>query len=201
MAATAKHTENTDAILSSGVQRKPLIFETNPFDEERLDDIEFAAHQFDPSYVPGYGEKRNENQLRGRDKKPLLEMPRLQWVRITKKSGLQVTESDEGMLDWLKLGYKACGVDDLHNMGYGFPPTAHVGADGLIRRGDLALFFVGEDRAERNRLRQKRINEEFASREIMAGPTDSVYEVKTDRVRKTGSLRELTKSSELPSLE
>ena len=201
MAKHTKHTEDTGAILQAGTPRKPLIFETNPFDEERLDDIEFASAQFDPSYIPGYGEKRNENQMRGRDRKPLMGMPRLQWVRISKKSGIQVNESDEGMLDWLKLGYKACGVDDLQNMGFGFPPTAHVGADGLIRRGDLALFFVGEDRAERNRLRQKRINEEFASRELQAGPTEAVYEVKTDRVRKQGSLRELTKSSELPSLE
>ena len=199
--ALKKRAENVDAVLSTVAPRKPLIFESNPFDEERLDDIEFAAQQFDPSYIPGYGEKRNENQMRARSHKPLLEMPRLQWVRIAKKGGLQVNESDEGMLDWLKLGYKACGVDDLQNMGFGFPPTAHVGADGLIRRGDLALFFVGEGRAERNRLRQKRINEEFTSREVMAGDTEAVYEVKTDRVRKTGSLRELTKSSELPSLE
>ena len=39
MAKHTKHTENTGATLSAGVQRKPLIFETNPFDEERLDDI------------------------------------------------------------------------------------------------------------------------------------------------------------------
>ncbi len=200
MAKKTAHKEDVGATLAVGIQRKPLIFERNPFDDERLDDIEFSAANFDPSYIPGYGEKRNENQERMRAGKPLHLLPRLQWVRISKKSGLMVNESDEGMLDWLKLGYRACGVDDLAGLGYGFPPTAHVGADGLIRRGDLALFFVGEDRAERNRLRQKRINEEFVSREPLAGDADEIYEVKKDRVRTRGSLDELSKT-DLPSLE
>ena len=195
-----KTREDVGATLSAGVPRKPLIFEKNPFEDERLDDIEFSTANFDPSYIPGYGERRNENQHRLRQGKPILPSPRMQWVRIVKKSGLQVNESDEGMLDWLKLGYRACGVDDLESMGFGFPPTAHVGADGLIRRGDLALFFVGEDRASRNRIRQKRINEEFATREPLAGDTDEIYEVKTDRVKTRGSLTELSKT-ELPSLE
>lgn len=195
-----KTREDVGATLNADVPRKPLIFEKNPFEDERLDDIEFSTANFDPSYIPGYGERRNENQHRAREGKPLLASPRLQWVRIVKKSGLQVTESDEGMLDWLKLGYRACGVDDLESLGFGFPPTAHVGADGLIRRGDLALFYVGEDRAERNRIRQKRINEEFATREPLAGDTNEIYEVKSDRVRTRGSLNELSKT-ELPSLE
>ncbi len=200
MAKKAAPKEDVGATLSSGIQRKPLIFERNPFDDERLDDIEFSAANFDPSYIPGYGEKRNDNQDRARAGKPLIPLPRLQWVRIAKKGGFQVNESDEGMLDWLKLGYRACGVDDLASLGFGFPPTAHVGADGLIRRGDLALFFVAEDRAERNRLRQKRINEEFVTREPLTGNTDEIYEVTKDRVRTRGSLNELSQT-DLPSLE
>lgn len=200
MAKKAAPKENVSATLAAGIQRKPLIFETNPFDDERLDDFEFSTANFDPSYVPGYGEKRNENQHRLREGKPLIPLPRLQWVRISKRSGLQVNESDEGMIEWLRLGYRACGVDDLESLGFGFPPSAHVGSDGLIRRGDEALFFVGEDRAERNKLRQRRINEEFATREPLTGSTDEIYEVKTDRVRTRGSLDELSKT-ELPSLE
>ena len=110
-----------------------------------------------------------------------------------------VTESDEGMVEWLRLGYRACGVDDLESFGFGFPPTAHVGSDGLIRRGDVALFVVDDDRAERNRIRQKRINEEFASREVMSGDTGEIYEDKKERVKTTASLKELANTA-LPSL-
>jgi hypothetical protein len=195
----AKRTENANAILATGTPRKPLIFETNPFDDERLDDVEFSATRFDASYVPGYSEKIIENELRERDGRPQFPLPRLEWVRVTKKGGQIVSEGDEGMLEWLKLGYRACGVADLESMGFGFPPTAHVGSDGLIRRGDVALFFVGDERAERNRIRQKRINEEFASREPMSGDSGEVYEDKTERKVARGSLRELA-STELPSL-
>lgn len=187
--------------LPAGTPRKPLIFETNPLDEEFLDefDQDFGVSRFDASYVPGYSEKRIENQIRARDSKPLLPLPRLEWVRVTKKGGQMTSESDEGMVEWLRLGYRACGVDDLESFGFGFPPTAHVGSDGLIRRGDVALFVVGDERAERNRIRQKRTNEEFASREVLAGDTGEVYEVNRDRVRKQGSLKELSKTA-LPSL-
>ena len=198
MAARAK--EAPRATISDGAPKKPLIFASNPFEDERLDDLEFADAKFDASYIPGYGERRNENQHRARDGKPLLEIPRFQWVRISKKGGAAVTESDEGMLEWLKLGYRACGVEDLENLGFGFPPTAHVGPDGLIRRGDLALFFASAKRAERNRLRQKEVNKAYAARGIMTGETDSVYEVEKDRVKTQGTLKELS-NTELPSLE
>lgn len=196
----AKRKENTSATLSAGSPRKPLIFEKNPFDEERLDDLEFAALNFDASYIPGYGEARIKNAHRVRDGLPPLPLPRFQWVRISKRGGLTVTESDEGMVEWLRQGYRACGVEDLESMGFGFPPAGHVGSDGLIRRGDEALFFVDAERADRNRIRQTRINEEAVTREIQSGDSGAVYEDKKYRVRTHGSLQELA-STALPSLE
>jgi len=198
--AKTKRTEDTNAILPPDVPRKPLLFDRNPFDDERLDDLEFAAAHKDGSYVPGYSEIKAENQLRAARGKPLHQTARLQWVRIAKRGGMNVTESDEGMIDWMRLGYRACGIADLESNGWGFPPTAHVGADGLIRRGDLALFIVGGERADRNRVLQKRINEEFVSREPSGGDSGEIYEVRKERVDQAGSLTELSKL-DLPTLE
>jgi len=180
--------------------RKPLVFETNPFDDERLDDVEYASAYYDASYVPGYSEKKAENERRAMEGKPLIPLPRLQWVRIARKGGRMVTSADEGMIEWQKLGYRACGLDDLESHSFGMPPTASVGPDGLIRRGgDLALFIVGAERADRNRIRQKRINEEFSSRDPdLSGKTGSVYENVEKRVRQKGTLKEIAET-EIPS--
>lgn len=139
--------------------RKPLIFAENPYDTERLDDYEFADRQWDAAYVPGYSELRAENELAVRDGNKPVPMPRLQWIRITKPDGATyVSETDEGMVEWMRLGYRACGLDDLKNHGYGWPPAAGSGphSDGLIRRGgDLALFIADEHIAERNRAKRR----------------------------------------------
>lgn len=141
-----------------GVQTKPLVFGESAFDSDRLDDFEYAMGHRDASYVPGYHEQRVENEMRVKDGKPPIPMPRLQWVRIKRPNAADyVAETDEGMVEWIRLGYKAMGTSDLERYGYGWPPAAGSGPtpDGLIcRGGDLALFFIDEERADRNRRAQ-----------------------------------------------
>jgi len=134
-----------------------LIFADGALDTQRLDDYEVASEHFDAAYVPGYSEAKIENELRIRDGKKPIPIPKLQWVRVKRPNGSDyVSETDEGMVNWLRLGFRAMGKEDLEAYGYGWPPAAGSGpdSDGLIRRGDLALFFVDENRATRNR--QKR---------------------------------------------
>ena len=134
---------------------KPLIFGEDPLGDERLDDFQYAMQHRDASYVPGYSEAKQQNELRVKDGKPPIPMPKLQWVRVKRRDGASyVADTDEGMVEWRRLGYKAMGVADLDRYGFGWPPAAGSGPtpDGLIcRGGDLALFFVDEERAERNR--------------------------------------------------
>jgi hypothetical protein len=131
--------------------RKPLIFADDPL--KGMDDsAEFVRANWDASYVGGYSEDKRENDLRrskGEAPKPI---PRLQWIRISDKKGEDVGANSEGMFNWRQnLGYRAMGQDDLENYGYRMPDSAHVAPDGTIRRGDLALFYVPPERAERNR--------------------------------------------------
>ena len=184
--------EHTDAILPDDVPQKPLLFATNPFDEDRLDDFTFQSGPRDAFYIPGYSEAKSENETRASKGLPLKPIPRLYFARVTKRGSVGVTESDEGMVDVMRLGYRACGVGDLKEHGYGFPPAAHVGADGLIRVGDTALFIVGAERAKRNRVVQKRLTEEATQRVPASGDrTDSIYDLPEERRSQTGSLAEL----------
>lgn len=181
-----------------GVQTKPLIFGQSPYDTERLDDMEYAHRQWDASYVPGYSEARAENEKRLREGKKPIPLPRLQWIRITRPTGREyVSETDEGMVEWTRLGYKACGVDDLRKYGYGWPPAAGAGpsSDGLIRRGgDLALFVIDEVRAERNRvIRRQELSEERSF--VPASKTGEVFPLDEERTDLHGSLKETLDAS------
>jgi hypothetical protein len=185
----------TEAATTESTPRKPLLFADNPFGDDRQDDVEFVEAMFDSSYVPGYSDRRRENELRVRAGKAPLKMPRLQWVRVVAGDGTTVRTSDEGMMDWMRQGYRALGLDELKGIGCELPPTAHVGPDGLIRRGDLALFIVGESRAERNRVRQDALNRDQIRQPPKNGATGAIYEVEEERE----SLRPIT-SDDLPNL-
>lgn len=175
----------------SDVPRKPLLFADNPFFDERLDDLEFSGTNWDASYVPIYSDLKRENDIRISQGKKPLPMPRLYWGRVNKPDGSQIQGSDEGMLQLFQLGYKACGIEDLENAGFKMPPTAHVGADGLIRRGvDLALFIVDAERADRNRARQRALNEEYKGH-VPDSKTGEVRPVEEDRLNQSGTLQEL----------
>lgn len=187
----------TKTTTDQGVPRKPLLFADTFFDDDRIDDIELSDARYDAAYVPGYSEAKRENEIRAAQGKPTVPLPRLQWVRVARTNGRMLTESDEGMVNWLKLGYRACGLQDLESHGWGRPPTASVGPDGLIRRGDLALFIVGTERAERNRAAMRRLNASMIDDDE---PNSKTGEVMRDRDREhsyKGSLSELAQI-ELP---
>lgn len=171
--------------------RKPLIFADNPFDDERLDDLQFQDTHWDGSYVPGYSETRHENELRVKRGQKPIETPRLQWVRISKTGGEDVTAGDEAMVNWMKLGYRACGLDDLEAYGWKMPPTAHLAADGTIRRGDQALFIVSAKRAAYNH-RLDREKRHASKGQIPESRSGEVYPVEEERTDFSGSLNEIS---------
>lgn len=177
--------------------KKPLLFADSMFDDERTDAFESMNLSWDPSYVPGYSEARRANEQREARGEAMIPIPRLLWVRVAHTDGRMVSATNEGMLNYLKLGYRACGLSDLEAQGWGKPPTATVGPDGLIRRGDLALFIVGEERAERNRAALKRLNAEVVENDEPEGRTGAVYRDRKREQKVSGSLRELAQI-ELP---
>ena len=181
------------------VPRKPLLFGENPLNDLRVSNME-ASGNIDASFVPGYSNIRRINDLRrARGEKTLPQSARAQWVRVQQRSGEYVAKTDEGMIEYSRLGYVAAGLDDLERLGWGMPPTASVGEDGLIRRGDLALFYVDAERAEENREEQREINREAAKR-ALDFKTPEVHEVQEDRVDvRVSELDDLTKQ-ELPDL-
>lgn len=146
------------------IQAKPLIFGKSALDDDRLDGFEKALGRYGVTYVPGYSEMKAENELRIKDGNAPIPIPRLQWVRIKRpNAGDYVVETDEGMVEFVRLGYRAMGVEDLDRYGYGWPPAAgsKPNSDGLICIGDLALFYVDADTAKRNRrIRQAELKEE-----------------------------------------
>lgn len=180
--------KNLDHTFPAGVPEKPLVFANSYFDDPRMDALEYAAREWDAAYVPGYSELKTENQIRESKGLPRIEAPRLQWVRITRTGGGDVSGGDAQLVSYMGLGYRACGVADLKENGWGMPPAGWVGPDGTIRRDDQALFIVGEKRAARNREKDRRAREEKTSPKLAGDVVERLPEKETS-VR--GTLREL----------
>lgn len=180
------------AEASASVPTKPLLFAENPFTDERLGRLEEIEQDWDGTYVPGYSEARRENDIREAKGQKRVSMPKLYWARVT--SGDEyIRPNDEGMMGTLRLGFRAMGLDDLESHGFGMPPDAHVDEQGLIRRGDTALFYVDSDRAEKNRDRQRRLNE----RTDFSEPSDPKNDLYAERVEgentdRRGSLKDIS---------
>ena len=183
--------------------RKPLLFAENPLADMRVKGMDARPDHLDPSYIPGYSDVRWQNDLRrAKGQKTLPQNARAQWVRVSRRDGTTVRETDEGMMEWLRLGYRAAGLDDLKKLGWEMPPTAEVGADGLIRRGDLALFYVDAEQADENRRDQIGRNVEARDREseLESKQGLEVLPTEQDKEDHKGSLAELSKL-ELPNLD
>lgn len=181
---------------ASEAPSKPLVFVDNPFDDERTDAVEGYAGDWDNSYVPGYSEARRENELRRAQGKDDVPIPKLYWARVSTGDGSFLGESDEGMMQTLQLGYVATGKDDLESMGFGMPPQAHVDENGLIRRGDAALFHISAERAERNRERKRNKSRRELNKNV--GSSGAVYRPEGESSDRVGSLEEIAEMD--PSL-
>ncbi|MDX1486701.1 MAG: hypothetical protein R3268_00770 [Acidiferrobacterales bacterium] len=167
---------------------KPLMYGDPTAEVQRLEELDaIEADGWDWSYVPGYSEKKRINDLlkglRDQNIKPIqrtaiiksldrlgydprrdgvqpLEIPRLQWIRVSDVRGRDVAARD--MQEWLgRLGYRFVTRANLETWGFGFPPAGHDDGGDLIRREDLALAAVSPEIAERNRQRDEQHRREF----------------------------------------
>lgn len=147
-------------------KNKPLLFGDARIEATAIEDIErFEDQGFDWSYVPGYSEQRIMNEHAVRDGHKPMPLDRLYWARVARTDGSDVDYREA--VNTARLGYRACTIEDLKERGWGMPPAAHVAEDGTIRRQDVALAIVDEDRARRNRVRQEHANAEFEGRDPM----------------------------------
>ena len=147
-------------MAKDSVAQKPMLFGSAFFDAQALEDIEkFEGENFDWSYVPGYSEQRRINELQVRDGRKAIAMDKLYWARAQREDGLNVDYREAVTVS--RLGYRACTVEDLQERGWGMPPSAHVAADGSIRREDTVLAIVDSERAAKNLKKQQAYNAEF----------------------------------------
>lgn len=141
-------------------KQKPLLFGNARLDATALEDIEkFEGEGFDYSYVPGYSEQRRINEHAVRDGHKPQPLDKLYWARATRTDGTNVDYREATTV--VRLGYRACTIDDLRERGWGMPPAAHIAADGSIRREDTVLAIVDSGTAQKNKNRQERANAEF----------------------------------------
>lgn len=157
--------------------KKPLLFgvQTNDSEVKHFAD-EYAYENFDPSYVPGYGEQQKANDIATSQqlttaqkaayyqrygKQPGQMPAELMWVRVSGVNGAHSTNAAITATEYRRKGYRQATVADLEKHGWGMPPTAHVEADGSIRREDVALWIVDGERARYNAAEQAAINAEF----------------------------------------
>lgn len=155
--------------------RKPVILPDYTKDTEREEALDFDPSIFDqsdPSWIPGYSEIVQANDIEAADdltfrnqhsstnitkeylysniikahprKLPVV----FRWLRVAGPNGLNSYNADRDRMDYTKRGYRLAKQEDLTGNGFGLPPAAHVEADGTIRRDDVALFVV-DGRAER----------------------------------------------------
>ena len=140
--------------------QKPMLFGSAFFDAQALEDIEkFEGDNFDWSYVPGYSEQRRINELSIRDGRKPIAIDKLYWARASRVDGTNVDYREAVTVS--RLGYRACTIEDLKERGWGMPPSAHVAADGSIRREDTVLAIVDSSRAAKNLKKQQDYNAEF----------------------------------------
>lgn len=170
--------------------QKPLLFGNARLDATAIDEIEkFEQENFDWSYVPGYSEQRRINEHRVRDGQKAMPMDKLYWVRVERTDGSDVDYREATTVS--RLGYRACTIDDLKERGWGMPPTAHVAADGTIRREDVALAIVDNDRATKNQRRQEVANAEFEGRDILPDARPGLVAESRVETSKHGSFKDM----------
>lgn len=142
---------------------KPALFADSRSPADRFDPNKTRGN--DPSYVPGYSEIVQANDIDASDDVTFLtahkdakegsrkkedwykkigahpqKLPvELSWQRTSGINGERSYTADKQMADAQDEGWSTITRQELEDLGYGMPPSAHVDADGLIRRRDTAL--------------------------------------------------------------
>ena len=151
--------------------RKPLLFADSMYASDRRDGAEFRQANLDGSYVPFYSEERSRNELRAARGEKLTPLPHLVWVRVKRTDGGNISHGDSQLTEYRMKGFVAMGLDDLESLqkalgaeSLELPPTAHVDRQtGLIVKEDVALFWIGHERAISNRKKLDALNTELQS--------------------------------------
>ena len=158
--------------------KKPLAFGTSYEQEIELEMERNQMIQNDPGWIPGYSEQVRANEIAnidptqrnfttgrefkskdgtqlqqhyfrmlGKTPKPL--PVRFKWVRVSGMDGTENKNVRTDMAVYTRDGYKFAKLEDLQAHGYEVPPVAEIAADGLIRRGDVALMVVDAEGAKK----------------------------------------------------
>lgn len=155
------------------MSKKPLLWNTPEVDEAHLP--RRLREKLGADYIPGYSEIVFANDLSLSDKLTDAEKEEyykkefgvgpnvlpyeFKWVRVSGPHGQPSDSAREDTFNYRRMGYKPVTVeaeaDFKAQFGFGFPPVAHIGADGMIRHRDSALFYV--DRETADRLERERI--------------------------------------------
>ncbi len=114
----------------------------------------------DMSYVPGFSDLRRARDLKvaeytnhkvGREAIP--EMPvNMRWARNQSKDG---KPDSQKVFGHSQKGYRMASKADISPTNpwlTALPPGAEIGADGIIRKGDLALMVATKEQAAKNAL-------------------------------------------------
>lgn len=147
--------------------KKPLLF--GSLDEPEGMIPRRIREKVGPDYIPGYSEAIMANDLsqsaiitsdvkakyyrRDFGTGPA-ELPyEFKWVRVTGPKGEMSHSADEDAYHYTKQGFNPVVVeseeDFTDRFGFGFPPAARIGPDGMIRHRDVALFYVDRQTADR----------------------------------------------------
>ena len=157
------------------MSKKPLLWNEPEADESLLP--RRLRQKLGADYIPGYSEIVFANDLS--TSKHLTEPEKqeyykkefgvgpnvlpveFKWVRVSGPQGQPTDSAREDTFNYRRMGFKPVTVetegDFKTQFGFGFPPVAHIGADGMVRHRDSALFYV--DRETADRLERERIAE------------------------------------------
>jgi len=148
---------------------KPVILGDYDLHKEDTEAFDFSAYfdkAQDPSYIPGYSEqvqaneigavpenvwyeqhkdtgitKESQYKLIGKHPAPL--PVEYMWLRTQDVSGLPSASVARGLMEYADRKYRvARWPNDLEPYGFGQPPAGHLEADGTIRRDDVTLYVV-----------------------------------------------------------
>jgi len=178
---------------TSAAATKPLLFGDKQGDTERAAmSNPFLGDALDPGAVPGYSEKvrandvaagrltasQREAALKAIGAEPGKLPVRLAWVRAAGLDGNVNGNVLVAASEFQRQGYRPATKEDLEAHGYTLPPSAHIAADGTIRREDVALWITDGAHAEQlDRWRKEMLDDFHAIKPSEGADTGTPIEV------------------------